>query len=106
MNLGAHYAHMKKIFTDGMRNIGIPFTDPEGTYFVLADISPYLKKGQSDVDFCEQLARKGRRRFGTGKLLLQRADQQHHPPALRQKDETLYAALDRLEPYQRPDVRH
>lgn len=55
---GAHYAHMKKIFTEGMRDIGIPFTDPEGTYFVLADISPYLKKGQSDVDFCEQLARK------------------------------------------------
>ena len=23
---GAHYAHMKKIFTDGMRSIGIPFT--------------------------------------------------------------------------------
>ena len=34
---------MKKIFTEGMRDIGIPFTDPEGTYFVLADISPYLK---------------------------------------------------------------
>ena len=62
---GAHYAHMKKIFTEGMREIGIPFTDPEGTYFVLADISPYLKKGQSDVDFCEQLARKA----GVGKLI-------------------------------------
>ncbi len=35
---GAHYAHMKKIFTEGMRDIGIPFTDPEGTYFVLADV--------------------------------------------------------------------
>ena len=55
---GAHYAHMKKVFTDGLRSIGIPFTDPEGTYFVLADIAPYLKKGQSDLDFCEQLARK------------------------------------------------
>ena len=49
---GAHYAHMKALFTGGMRQLGIPFTDPEGTYFVLADIAPYLKKGQSDVDFC------------------------------------------------------
>lgn len=44
---GAHYAHMKKVFTDGLRSIGIPFTDPEGTYFVLADIAPYLKKGRA-----------------------------------------------------------
>lgn len=55
---GAHYAHMKKLFTDGLKNIGIPFTDPQGAYFVLADISPYLKKGQTDVEFCEEMARK------------------------------------------------
>ena len=55
---GAHYAHMKKLFTDGLRNIGIPFTDPQGAYFVLANIGPYLKKGQSDVEFCEEMARK------------------------------------------------
>ncbi|MCF0238000.1 MAG: aminotransferase class I/II-fold pyridoxal phosphate-dependent enzyme [Sphaerochaetaceae bacterium] len=55
---GAHYAHMKKLFTDGLKNIGIPFTDPQGAYFVLADIGPYLKKGQSDVDFCLELAQK------------------------------------------------
>jgi hypothetical protein len=41
-----------------MRDIGIPFTDPEGTYFVLADIAPYLKKGQTDVEFCEEMARR------------------------------------------------
>ena len=55
---GAHYAHMKKLFTEGLDRIGIPYTDPQGAYFVLADISPYLKKGQSDVEFCEELARK------------------------------------------------
>ena len=55
---GAHYAHMKKIFTEGLDRIGIPYTDPQGAYFVLADISPYLKKGQTDVEFCEELARK------------------------------------------------
>ena len=55
---GAHYAHMKKLFTEGLDRIGISYTDPQGAYFVLADISPYLKKGQTDVEFCEELAHK------------------------------------------------
>lgn len=55
---GAHYAHMKKLFTEGLDRIGIPYTDPQGAYFVLADVSPYMKKGQTDVEFCEELAHK------------------------------------------------
>ena len=55
---GAHYAHMKEIFTKGLTDIGIPFTDPQGAYFVLANIGPYMKPGQSDVAFCEEMARK------------------------------------------------
>ena len=55
---GAHYAHMKKLVTEGLDRIGIPYTDPQGAYFVLANIEPYLKKGQTDVEFCEELARK------------------------------------------------
>lgn len=55
---GDHYAHMKKLFTAGLDRIGIPYTDPQGAYFVLADITPFLKPGQSDVEFCEEMARK------------------------------------------------
>ena len=55
---GDHYTHMKKLFTEGLDRIGIPYTDPQGAYFVLADMSPYMKPGQSDVEFCEDLARK------------------------------------------------
>ena len=55
---GDHYAHMKKLFTEGLDRIGIPYTDPQGAYFVLADIAPFLKPGQSDVEFCEEMARK------------------------------------------------
>ncbi len=54
---GAHYAHMKKLFTEGLTRIGIPYTDPQGAYFVLANIGPYMKPGQSDVEFCEKMAR-------------------------------------------------
>ena len=28
---GDHYAHLKELFTGGMKELGIPFTDPEGT---------------------------------------------------------------------------
>ena len=93
---GAHYAHMKKIFTEGMRDIGIPFTDPEGTYFVLADISPYLKKGQSDVDFCEQLARKAGVGAVPGSSFFNEPINNIVRLHFAKKDETLYAALDRL----------
>ena len=55
---GDHYAHMKKLFTEGLDRIGIPYTDPQGAYFVLADIGPFMKPGQSDVEFCEEMARK------------------------------------------------
>ena len=55
---GDHYAHMKKLFTEGLDRIDIPYTDPQGAYFVLADIGPFMKPGQSDVEFCEEMARK------------------------------------------------
>ncbi|MBO4355387.1 MAG: aminotransferase class I/II-fold pyridoxal phosphate-dependent enzyme [Clostridia bacterium] len=55
---GDHYAHMKKLFTDGLKSIGIEFTDPQGAYFVLADIGKYMKKGQSDVDFCVDMTKR------------------------------------------------
>lgn len=55
---GDHYAHMKKLFTSGLDNLGIPYTDPQGAYFVLVNIGPYMKAGQTDVAFCEEMARK------------------------------------------------
>jgi len=35
---GAHYAHMKQLFTKGLDDIGMEYTDPQGAYFVLANI--------------------------------------------------------------------
>ena len=92
----AHYAHMKNIFTEGMREIGIPFTDPEGTYFVLADIAPFLKKGQSDVDFCEQLARRGGVGAVPGSSFFNEPVNNIVRLHFAKKDETLYDALERL----------
>ena len=87
---------MKALFTGGMRQLGIPFTDPEGTYFVLADIAPYLKKGQSDVDFCIEMAEKVGVACVPGSSFFD--EDVNHIVRLHfaKKDETLTAALDRL----------
>jgi len=54
--LQAHYTHMKNLFTGGLRDIGIPFTDPQGAYYVLMDISEF---GYSDDnEFCVDLCKK------------------------------------------------
>ena len=92
----AHYAHMKKIFTDGLTDIGIPFTNPEGAYFVLADIAPYLKKGQSDVDFCEKLTEKVGVAAVPGSSFFREDVNNIIRLHFAKKDETLYEALDRL----------
>ena len=93
---GAHYAHMKKIFTDGLRDIGIPFTDPEGAYFVLADIAPYLKPGQTDVEFCEQLCEKVGVAAVPGSSFFSEPTNNIVRLHFAKKDETLYEALNRL----------
>ena len=92
----AHYAHMKALFTGGLRDLGIPFTDPEGTYFLLTDISPYLKKGQSDVEFCEEMAAKVGVAGVPGSSFFR--ENVNHIIRLHfaKKDETLNAALERL----------
>ena len=50
------YTHKRNLFLKGLEDIGIPHTDPQGAYFVLADIGPYMRKGESDVDFCLEMA--------------------------------------------------
>ena len=93
---GAHYAHMKKLFTEGLDRIGIPYTDPQGAYFVLANIGQYLKKGQNDVEFCEEMTQK----VGVAAVPGSSFFMENVPNIVRlhfaKKDETLLEALDRL----------
>lgn len=93
---GAHYAHMKKLFTEGLDRIGIEYTDPQGAYFVLANIGQFMKKGQSDVEFCEEMAEK----VGVAVVPGTSFFMENVPDIVRmhfaKKDETLYEALNRL----------
>lgn len=93
---GAHYAHMKKLFTDGLRDIGIKFTDPQGAYFVLADIGEFLKNGQSDVEFCEDMARKVGVACVPGTSFFNENINNIVRVHFAKKDDTLYEALERL----------
>ena len=52
--LAAHYAHMKEVFVGGLEKLGLKYTDPQGAYYVLVDVSESGVK--DDVKFCEWLA--------------------------------------------------
>lgn len=94
---GAHYAHMKQLFTSGLDRIGIPYTDPQGAYFVLADIGPYMRKGETDVEFCEDVAKN----IGVAAVPGSSFFMENVGSIVRlhfaKKDETLHEALERLE---------
>jgi len=94
---GDHYTHMKKLFTEGLDRIGIPYTDPQGAYFVLANIGPYMKPGQTDVQFCEEMASKVGVACVPGSSFFKENVGNIVRVHFAKKDETLYEALNRLE---------
>ena len=93
---GAHYAHMKQLFTSGLTRIGIEYTDPQGAYFVLANIGQYLKPGQTDVAFCEEMAEKVGVACVPGTSFFMEDVNDIVRVHFAKKDETLLEALNRL----------
>lgn len=93
-NLQKHYTHMKNLFTEGLKNIEIPFTEPQGAYYVLLNISEFGYK--SDLEFCEKLAEK----VGVGAVPGSSFFRENVNHLIRlhfaKQDETLNMALDRL----------
>jgi aminotransferase len=92
--LQAHYTHMKDLFISGLMDIGLTFTEPQGAYYVLVDISEFGY--DDDEQFCMDLAEK----VGVGAVpgsSFFREDVNHlirfH---FAKQDETLNRALDRL----------
>lgn len=89
-----HYTHMKNLFVEGLKNIGLPFTEPQGAYYVLLDIREFGYN--DDVLFCEKLAQK----VGVGAVPGSSFFREDVNYLIRlhfaKQDETLYKALDRL----------
>ena len=53
--LAALYARKRDLFLGGLRDAGLSFTEPEGAYYVMVDISEF--GATDDTAFCEWLAR-------------------------------------------------
>ncbi len=60
-DLNALYTQKRNYFVDGLERIGLKHNMPQGTYFVLIDISDFLAmeqfKGWTDFEFCEWMIR-------------------------------------------------
>lgn len=93
--LQAHYTHMKGLFCNGLKDLGLTFTEPQGAYYVLLDISEFGWK--NDLEFCEALAEK----VGVGAVPGSSFFKEPVNHLIRfhfaKKDETLNQALQRLE---------
>ena len=92
--LQAHYTHMRDLFTDGLRDIGLTFTNPQGAYYVMVDIGEFGY--QNDEEFCIDLARE----VGVGAVPGSSFFREDVNNLIRlhfaKKDETLKEALDNL----------
>ncbi len=93
--LQIHYTHMKNLFISGLKNIGLTFTEPQGAYYVMVDISAF--KRESDLAFCEWMAKE----IGVGAVPGSSFFRENINNLIRfhfaKKDETLNEALNRLE---------
>ena len=94
-DLLAKYTHKKELFLKGLDDLHIVHNDPEGAYYVLMDISRFGY--DSDLKFCEDLARL----VGVGAVPGSSFFREPGNHLIRfhfaKKDETLLAALNRLE---------
>ena len=94
--LQAHYLHMKQLFAGGLKNLGFEFTDPQGAYYVMVDISKWLKKGETDLEFCERLAKDICVGAVPGSSFFKEDVNHLIRFHFAKQDETLLEALDRL----------
>lgn len=90
-----HYTHMRDIFVGGLKDLGFTFTEPQGSYFMMVDISEF-SKGKSDIEFCEELARKVGVAAVPGSSFFKENVNHLARFHFAKKDETLYEALNRL----------
>lgn len=89
-----HYTHMKKLFVGGLENIGLSFSEPQGAYYVMVDVSEFDVK--DDNVFCEWMAEHVGVAAVPGSSFFKEDINNYVRFHFAKKDETLNAALDRL----------
>ncbi|MCD8238941.1 MAG: aminotransferase class I/II-fold pyridoxal phosphate-dependent enzyme [Clostridiales bacterium] len=93
--LRAEYTEKRNIFLKGLTDLKILHTEPQGAYYVMLDISQYGYK--SDLEFCEAMAEKVGIGAVPGSSFFREPVNNYIRLHFAKKNETLYAALNRLE---------
>ena len=93
--LQAAYTHKRDLFLKGLKDVGLEFSEPQGAYYVLMDITFFGY--DNDVEFCQVLAKA----VGVGAVPGSSFFREPVNHLIRfhfaKKDETLNEALNRLE---------
>ena len=88
------YTHKKDLFINGLKELNIPHTEPQGAYYVMVDISEFGY--DSDLDFCVDLIKYVGVAAVPGSSFFKEEENRYIRFHFAKKDETLLAALDRL----------
>ena len=88
------YTHKKDLFINGLKELNIPHTEPQGAYYVMVDISEFGY--DSDLDFCVDLIKNVGVAAVPGSSFFKEKENCYIRFHFAKKDETLLAALDRL----------
>ncbi|MDO4280396.1 MAG: aminotransferase class I/II-fold pyridoxal phosphate-dependent enzyme [Peptococcaceae bacterium] len=95
--LTAHYTHMRDLFLNGLRHLGLDFVEPQGAYYVMVDVSRFMHAGETDLAFCERLAEKVGVGAVPGSSFFQEPVNNFIRFHFAKQDDTLNDALTRLE---------
>lgn len=88
------YTHKKDLFLNGLKELNIPHTEPQGAYYVMVDISEFGY--DSDLDFCVDLIKNVGVAAVPGSSFFKEMENCYIRFHFAKKDETLLAALNRL----------
>lgn len=88
------YTQKKNLFINGLKELNIPHTEPQGAYYVMVDISEFGY--DSDLDFCIDLIKNVGVAAVPGSSFFKEEENRYIRFHFAKKDETLLAALDRL----------
>jgi aspartate/methionine/tyrosine aminotransferase len=92
--LQASYATKRELFLGYLRRAGLRFTEPQGAYYVMVDISDF--GCASDTRFCEWLAEKVGVAAVPGSSFFREPENRYIRFHFAKKEETLEAAGERL----------
>ena len=88
------YTHKKDLFLNGLKELNIPHTEPQGAYYVMVDISEFGY--DSDLDFCVDLIKNVGVAAVPGSSFFKEEENRYIRFHFAKKDETLLAALNRI----------